>query len=156
VTDAFYQPKAAVPSRPHPATRSSCCICACPETQRCHQASPWLELGDGCSVSRECWERDQSSPRSRTNGFPPASRGHVEVCARLCERVLVLGLRGRGYESLSRVYGVFSAAMSRLSPCKGKSRTELFPAVHSTFPSLSPHETATSVYLQVYFIFSLR
>lgn len=46
------------------------------------------------------------------------------VC--LCERVLVLGLRGRGYKSISRVDGVFSDDMSCLSSLRDKSRTELF------------------------------
>lgn len=57
---------------------------------------------------------------------------------------------------MSRVYGFFSVDVSYLSPLKDKSNTELFPAVHNTFPSLSLHKAAAPVYSKVHFIFLMR
>lgn len=78
----------------------------------------------------------------------------VLVC--LCESVLVLGLRGRGYKTWAECMD-FSVWMCHIFlHLKDKSNTELFPAVHNTFPSLSLHKAAAPVYSKVHFIFPMR
>lgn len=58
----------------------------------------------GCSqgTAVPCWGssgKEINVTRSQMRNFSQESRGHIEVCACLCESVPVLGLRGRGYKT---------------------------------------------------------
>lgn len=156
VINAFYQLKAAVPSRPHPAMHSSCSACPQKHNTVTEQARGWS--WGTAALCRGSGGKEIKVPRGAGwAAFLKRAEDTLKcalVC--LCERVLVLGLRGRSYKSISRVYGVFSTDTSCLSSLKDKSSTELFPVVHHTFPSLSLHEVAAPVYSPVYFIFLLR
>lgn len=137
VINAFYQLKTAVPSRPHPTMHSSCSTHPHKHSAVTKQAHGW-----SWGTDAPCWGSSGKEIKGPQGAIWAALLKRAEdmlkcvpVC--LCEHVLVLGLRGRGYKSTSRVYEVSSVDMSCLSQFKDKSRPNTFQQCTAHFQAFS-------------------